>query len=49
VPGVGFEPARCRHLRGFSLVKAFTGIDMEGVADVDTQLRLIHDEVIPAV
>jgi 5,10-methylenetetrahydromethanopterin reductase len=32
-----------------SLVKAFTGMDIEGVADVDTQLRLIHDEVIPAV
>jgi hypothetical protein len=24
-------------------------MDIEGVADVDTQLRLIHDEVIPAV
>jgi 5,10-methylenetetrahydromethanopterin reductase len=32
-----------------SLVKTFTGMDIEGVADVDTQLRLIHDEVIPAV
>jgi len=32
-----------------SLVKAFTGLDIEGVADVDTQLRLIHDEVIPAM
>ena len=30
-----------------SLVKAFTGMDIEGVADVDTQLRLIHDELIP--
>jgi 5,10-methylenetetrahydromethanopterin reductase len=32
-----------------SLVKAFTGMDIEGVADVDTQLRMIHDEVMPAV
>ena len=32
-----------------SLVKAFTGMDIEGVADTDTQLRMIHDEVIPAV
>ena len=32
-----------------SLVKAFTGMDIEGVADVNTQLQLIHDEVIPAV
>ena len=32
-----------------SLVKAFTGMDIEGVADVNTQLRLIHDEVIPAM
>jgi 5,10-methylenetetrahydromethanopterin reductase len=32
-----------------SLVKAFTGMDIEGVASVDTQLQMIHDEVIPAV
>ena len=32
-----------------SLVRAFTGMDIEGVADVNTQLQLIHDEVIPAV
>ena len=32
-----------------SLVKAFTGMDTEGVADVDTELRIVHDEVIPAV
>jgi 5,10-methylenetetrahydromethanopterin reductase len=32
-----------------SLVKAFTGMDIEVVADVNTQLQLIHDEVIPAV
>jgi 5,10-methylenetetrahydromethanopterin reductase len=31
-----------------SLVKAFTGLDIEGVADVDTQLRLIHKEVMTA-
>ena len=32
-----------------SLVKAFTGMDIDRVADVNTQLQLIHDEVIPAV
>ncbi|MER5552307.1 LLM class flavin-dependent oxidoreductase [Streptomyces sp. NPDC002793] len=31
-----------------SLVRTFTGRDIEGVADVDTQLRLIHDEIMPA-
>jgi 5,10-methylenetetrahydromethanopterin reductase len=31
-----------------SLVKAFTGRDLEGVADVDQQLRLIHETVMPA-
>jgi 5,10-methylenetetrahydromethanopterin reductase len=31
-----------------SLVRAFTGRDLEGVADVDTQLRLIHEEIMPA-
>jgi 5,10-methylenetetrahydromethanopterin reductase len=30
------------------LVKSFTGRDLEGVPDVDGQLRLIHDELIPA-
>ncbi|GAA3735051.1 5,10-methylenetetrahydromethanopterin reductase [Spinactinospora alkalitolerans] len=30
-----------------SLVKAFTGRDLEGVADVDAQLRLVHDEIMP--
>jgi 5,10-methylenetetrahydromethanopterin reductase len=30
------------------LVKAFTGQDIDGVADVNTQLRLIHDKVMPA-
>ena len=47
------EPAGVNHMilaiTDRSLVKAFTGMDIEGVADVDTQLRLIHDEVIPAV
>ncbi len=31
-----------------TLVKAFTGRDLDGVADVDTQLRLIHDAIMPA-
>ncbi|MET8679560.1 LLM class flavin-dependent oxidoreductase [Streptomyces sp. NPDC004647] len=31
-----------------SLVKAFTGRDLEGVADVNHQLRLIHDTIMPA-
>ncbi|MCT2590431.1 LLM class flavin-dependent oxidoreductase [Streptomyces sp. N2-109] len=31
-----------------ALVRAFTGRDLAGVADVDTQLRLIHDEIMPA-
>jgi 5,10-methylenetetrahydromethanopterin reductase len=30
------------------LVKAFTGQDVDGVADVNTQLRLIHDRIMPA-
>ncbi|MGW7516501.1 LLM class flavin-dependent oxidoreductase [Streptomyces sp. NPDC054796] len=30
------------------LVKAFTGRELDGVADVDTQLRLIHDRIMPA-
>ncbi|WP_344398339.1 LLM class flavin-dependent oxidoreductase, partial [Actinomadura alba] len=30
------------------LVKSFTGRDLEGVPDVDGQLRLIHDELMPA-
>lgn len=30
-----------------SLVQAFTGRDLEGVADVDTQLRLIHERIMP--
>ncbi|RFU22048.1 LLM class flavin-dependent oxidoreductase [Geodermatophilus marinus] len=31
-----------------SLVKAFTGRELAGVATVEEQLRLIHDEVMPA-
>ena len=31
-----------------ALVKALMGHDVEGVADVDTQLRLVHDRVMPA-
>ena len=30
-----------------ALVKAFTGQQIDGVADVNTQLRLIHDKVMP--
>ncbi|MGW8377460.1 LLM class flavin-dependent oxidoreductase [Streptomyces sp. ODS28] len=30
------------------LVKTFTGRDLEGAPDVNSQLRLIHDEVMPA-
>lgn len=30
------------------LVKSFTGREIDGVADVETQLRLIHDELMPA-
>lgn len=31
-----------------TLVKAFTGRDLAEVADVNTQLRLIHDRIMPA-
>jgi 5,10-methylenetetrahydromethanopterin reductase len=30
-----------------TLVKTFMGKDLDGVADVDTQLRLIHDRIMP--
>jgi 5,10-methylenetetrahydromethanopterin reductase len=30
------------------LVKHFTGKELDGVPDVNGQLKLIHDEVIPA-
>ena len=46
------EPAGVNHLiaaiTDASLVKAFTGQELPGVATVDEQLRLIHDEVMPA-
>ena len=31
-----------------ALVKALMGREIEGVADVDTQLRLVHDRIMPA-
>ncbi len=31
-----------------ALVRAFTGRDLPGAVDVDTQLRLIHEEIMPA-
>ncbi|MER7485891.1 LLM class flavin-dependent oxidoreductase [Streptomyces sp. NPDC126497] len=31
------------------LVRAFTGRDLEGVADADDQLRLIHEEIMPVL
>lgn len=31
-----------------ALVKALMGREVEGVADVDTQLRLVHDRIMPA-
>jgi 5,10-methylenetetrahydromethanopterin reductase len=31
-----------------ALVKALTGREIEGVADVNTQLQLVHDKVMPA-
>ena len=30
------------------LVKALTGREVPGVADVNSQLQLIHDELMPA-
>jgi 5,10-methylenetetrahydromethanopterin reductase len=45
------EPAGVNHLiaaiTDASLVKAFTGRSLEGVATVDEQLRLLHAEVMP--
>jgi len=31
-----------------ALVKTFMGREIEGVADVNTQIRMIHDEIMPA-
>jgi 5,10-methylenetetrahydromethanopterin reductase len=46
------EPAGVNHLiaaiTDASLVKAFTGRELPGVATVEEQLRLLHDEVVPA-
>ncbi|WP_409329227.1 LLM class flavin-dependent oxidoreductase [Trujillonella humicola] len=46
------EPAGVNHviaaITDASLVKAFTGRELAGVATVEEQLRLIHDEVMPA-
>jgi 5,10-methylenetetrahydromethanopterin reductase len=46
------EPSGVNHLiaaiTDASLVKAFTGRELPGVASVDEQLRLLHDEVMPA-
>jgi 5,10-methylenetetrahydromethanopterin reductase len=46
------EPAGVNHIiaaiNDASIVKAFTGRELPGVAPVEEQLRLIHDEVMPA-
>jgi 5,10-methylenetetrahydromethanopterin reductase len=46
------EPAGVNHviaaINDASIVKAFTGRELPGVANVEEQLRLIHDEVMPA-
>jgi 5,10-methylenetetrahydromethanopterin reductase len=46
------EPTGVNHLiaaiTDASLVKAFTGRELAGVATVDEQLQLLHDEVMPA-
>jgi 5,10-methylenetetrahydromethanopterin reductase len=46
------EPAGVNHIiaaiNDASIVKAFTGRELPGVATVDEQLRLLHDEVMPA-
>ena len=46
------EPSGVNHLiaaiTDASLVKAFTGQDLPGIATVEEQLRLLHDEVMPA-
>jgi 5,10-methylenetetrahydromethanopterin reductase len=46
------QPSGVNHLiaaiTDASLVKAFTGRELAGVATVDEQLRLLHDEVMPA-
>src|SRR3712207_6630275 len=46
------EPAGVNHviaaINDASIVKAFTGRELPGVATVQEQLRLLHDEVMPA-
>ncbi|WP_194396486.1 LLM class flavin-dependent oxidoreductase [Microbacterium atlanticum] len=46
------EPAGVNHMilaiTDAALVKSFMGRDVAGVPDVDTQLRLVHDRVMPA-
>jgi len=46
------EPAGVNHviaaINDASIVKAFTGRELPGVATVEEQLQLIHDEVMPA-
>ncbi|MEX5718683.1 LLM class flavin-dependent oxidoreductase [Geodermatophilus maliterrae] len=46
------EPAGVNHLiaaiTDAAMVKAFTGRELAGVATVEEQLRLLHDEVMPA-
>jgi 5,10-methylenetetrahydromethanopterin reductase len=46
------EPAGVNHviaaITDASLVKAFTGRELPGVATVEEQLQLLHDEVMPA-
>jgi 5,10-methylenetetrahydromethanopterin reductase len=46
------EPSGVNHIvaaiTDASLVNAFTGMSLDGVATVDEQLRLLHDEVVPA-
>ncbi len=47
VEGTGVNHMICA-ITDASLVKAFTGQALDGVATVEEQLRLIHDEVMPA-
>ena len=46
------EPTGVNHLiaaiTDASIVKTFTGRELPGVATVEEQLQLIHDEVMPA-
>ena len=46
------EPSGVNHvicaITDSGLVKAFTGRELDGVASVDDQLRLVHDRIMPA-